>query len=159
MVIPSDLQDGLFTWDWTATDKISLCSLFHSPSLSLHYSNSLPYISRSIISGLETCIIRVKPLHSALQIKVVITDLDRFSFCMKTPAEGGGHVSAAAKAISGQCLMMDCLLKDIGVHYLKPTERIWHATSREKWLSVLQGSKRAVRSPTEMAGKRNIIQN
>lgn len=89
MVIPSDLQAGLFTWDWTVyRQNLSLLSLTLSFSLSLHYSKS-----QSLISGLESCIMRVKPLHSALQIKVVITDLDRFSFCMKVPAEGGGRSS------------------------------------------------------------------
>lgn len=32
-------------------------------------------------------------------------------------------LTAAAKAISGQCFMIDCLLKDVGVRYLKRAER------------------------------------
>lgn len=84
VVIPSDLQDELYTWDWTATDKISLYSLSLSRALSLLFK-LFPHISQPTLSGLETCIIRVKPLHSALQIKVVIMHLDRFSFC----GEGG----------------------------------------------------------------------
>lgn len=45
---------------------------------------------------------------------------------MKLPAGGVTYqqlLTAASKAISGQCFMIDFLLKDVGVHYLKPAQK------------------------------------
>lgn len=53
--------------------------------------------------------------------------------------------------------MIDCSLKDVGVHYLEPAQRIRQGETPP--VSVLQESKRAVHFPVEMVGKINIIQN